>query len=226
MYGEVVTAVERPSTALLESFGSMWSTTVSDTLGRFGAMDQTVRPAWTDAALVGSALTVLCYPGDNLAVHKALDLIRPGDVLVIDSGGAPNTAVLGHNICLRCKYLGAVGVVTNGPIRDIRQIREEGYPVFSGGIVPRSPQKGTMGAVNVPISVGGVTVSPGDIVIADEDGVVVVPLAIAAEIAATAEDRMQMEHQQAIDIRDGKKPLEILFGEDWVAERVSRPGEE
>lgn len=101
-------------------------------------------------------------------------------------------------------------------VRDIRLLREERFPAFCRGVCPRSAQKNTPGSINVPVQVGGLVVSPGDIVIGDDDGVAVVPLAVAEDIVRKARSRMDMEFQQAQDIKNGKKPLEIVFGDSWV----------
>lgn len=221
MYHRLVRGPDRPSRELLERFQGVWTSTLSDTMGRHGGMGPEIRPLWEGAEIIGSAVTVLCFPGDNLTVHKALQTLQEGDVLVIDAGRADNTSIMGHNMSLKARNQGAVGMVTNGTVRDVRLLREDAFPIFCAGICPRSPQKNTFGAVNAPIQVGGVTVKPGDIVCADEDGVAVVPLEIAERVATEGVERMQMEHQQAEDIRSGKEPLEILWGASWVDERLS-----
>jgi 4-hydroxy-4-methyl-2-oxoglutarate aldolase len=105
-------------------------------------------------------------------------------------------------------------------MRDIRMLRAERFPAFCRGICPRSAQKNTPGSINVPVQVGGLVVSPGDIVIGDDDGVAVIPLAVAEEVLKKARSRMDMEFQQAQDIKDGKKPLEIIYGDAWVDARL------
>jgi len=161
-------------------------------------------------------LTVLSFPADNITTHKALQLAEPGDVIVIDDGGGHNTAAFGHNMSIRARNGGVLGVVTNGAIRDLQLLRKDQFPIFCCGVCPRSPQKNTPGSINVPVQVGGLVVNPGDIVVGDDDGVAVVPADFAAEIVRRAEDHMKMEHQQAEDIRSGKAPLEILRGASWV----------
>ena len=149
----------------------------------------------------------------------------PGALVVgTDSHTITNSAVgcfatgLGHSDIgsLLARRQGVVGVVTNGSIRDLALLRRDLFPVFCSGVCPRSPQKNTPGAVNLPVQVGGLVVQPGDIVVADEDGVAVVPLQMAEDVARAAEDRMKMERQQAEDIKAGRLPLDILFGPGWV----------
>ncbi len=216
MYGRIVRGVHRPASELIDRFRDVWAATLCDCMGRHGVMGPEIRPIYEGARLVGTALTVLCFPGDNITTHKALQLAQPGDVLVIDDGGNRNTAAFGHNMSLRARRQGVVGVVTNGTIRDLALLRRDLFPVFCSGVCPRSPQKNTPGAVNLPVQVGGLVVQPGDIVVADEDGVAVVPLQMAEDIARAADDRMKMERQQAEDIQAGRLPLEILFGPSWV----------
>lgn len=185
-------------------------------MGRHGIMMPEIRPIYEEIGLVGVAFTVLNYPNDNITTHKALHMAQPGDVLVIDEGRDNNTGAFGHNMSLQARNRGVAGLVTNGCVRDVRLLRKERFPVFCRGVCPRSAQKNTPGAINVPVQLGGLVVQPGDIVVGDDDGVAVVPLAIADEVLRRAKERMDMEHQQARDIREGKKPLEILFGDDWV----------
>lgn len=216
MYGQINHRIARPSQALVEGFKGIWSSTLSDTMGRHGVMMPEVRPIFEGISVLGSAFTVLNYPNDNITTHKALTMLQPGDVLVIDEGRENNTGAFGHNMSLQARNRGAAGLITNGCVRDIQLLRKEKFPVFCRAVCPRSAQKNTPGSINVPVQVGGLVVSPGDIVVGDDDGVAIVPLAVAEAVLKTARERMDMEYQQAKDIRDGKKPLEILYGSDWV----------
>ncbi len=216
MYGQIRFDAPRPAPELLKRFEGVWAAVCCDAMGRNGVMGREIRPIYDGIRIVGPALTVLAFPADNITTHKALQLVRPGDVIVIDDGGAHDVAAFGHNMSLNARKKGAVGLVTNGSIRDLALLRRDRFPIFCSGITPRSPQKSTPGAVNVPIHVAGVVVKPGDIVVADDDGVAVVPLEIAEDIAQKVGKRMEMEEQQAEDIKNGKLPLEILFGATWV----------
>jgi len=216
LYGEINHTFARPSPELLAQFQGIWTSTLGDTMGRHGVMMPEIRPIAEGLRIVGVAFTVLNYPNDNITTHKALTMLSPGDVLVIDEGRENNTGSFGHNMSLQARNRGAAGIVTNGCVRDVRLLREERFAAFCRGVCPRSAQKSTPGSVNVPVQVGGLVVSPGDIVVADDDGVAVVPLGIAAEVAQKARARMDMEYQQARDIKEGKQPLEIIFGDNWV----------
>ena len=216
MYGQIRHNFPRPSPALLKQLEGIWTSTLADTMGRHGVMMPEIRPIFEPIRLIGVAFTVLNYPNDNITTHKALTMLQPGDVLVIDEGRENNTGSFGHNMSLQARNRGALGIVTNGCVRDIRLLRAEKFAAFCRGVCPRSAQKNTPGAINVPVHVGGLVISPGDIVVGDDDGVAVIPLKAAEEIIKIARQRMDMEHQQADDIKQGKKPLEIIYGENWV----------
>lgn len=216
MYGHIHHSFPRPSPALLAQLDGIWTSTLADTMGRHGVMMPEIRPIFEGIRMVGVAFTVLNYPNDNITTHKALTMLQPGDVLVIDEGRENNTGSFGHNMSLQARNRGCAGVVSNGCVRDIRLLREEKFPFFCRSVCPRSAQKNTPGAINVPVQLGGLVVSPGDIVVGDDDGVAVIPLGVAEEVIARARKRMNMEYQQARDIKEGKKPLEILFGDNWV----------
>ena len=216
MYGQIHHNFPRASQALLAQLEGVWTSTIADTMGRHGVMRPEIRPIFEPIRMVGFAFTVLNYPNDNITTHKALTMVQPGDVLVIDEGRENNTGSFGHNMSLQARNRGAAGLVSNGCVRDIRLLREEKFPAFCRGVCPRSAQKNTPGSINVPVQVGGLVISPGDIVVGDDDGVAVIPLAVAEEVIKRARQRMDMEYQQASDIREGKKPLEIVFGDNWV----------
>jgi len=216
MYGHIHHHFPRAPQELLAQLEGVWTSTIADTMGRHGVMMPEIRPIFEPIRVVGVAFTVLNYPNDNITTHKALTMVQPGDVLVIDEGRENNTGSFGHNMSLQARNRGIVGLVSNGCVRDIRLLREEKFPAFCRGVCPRSAQKNTPGSINVPVQVGGLVISPGDIVVGDDDGVAVIPLAVAEEVIKRARQRMDMEYQQARDIREGRKPLEIIFGDNWV----------
>ncbi|WP_022883397.1 RraA family protein [Glaciibacter superstes] len=223
MYKSINEPGRRLSDELIARLGRIDTATLSDAMGRHGAMSHRMRPLDVTVKLAGSALTVKAPTGDNLMVHKALQFGKPGDVLVVDTGGTYDATVIGRNMALFAHRIGFVGAVIDGSIRDRSGILAIPFPVFCIGIVPRSAVKHSVGSVNVPIVCAGVTVSPGDAIIGDEDGVVVVPFEIAEQVADAAERRLEMEAQQAIDVTEDDLPLEILYGSTWVDERMN-PG--
>lgn len=223
MYKSINGPGRRLPDELIARLSRIDTATLSDAMGRHGAMSHRMRPLDISVKLAGSALTVKAPEGDNLMVHKALQFGRPGDVLVIDTGGTYDATVIGRNMALFAHRVGFVGAVIDGSIRDRSGILAIPFPVFCIGIVPRSAVKHSVGSVNVPISCAGVVVSPGDAIIGDEDGVVVVPFEIAEQVADAAERRLEMEAQQAIDVTEEDLPLEILYGATWVDDRMD-PG--
>ena len=213
--------IGRHDAELVAQFRGIWSSTLADAMGRHGVLGPEVQPIYHDIAVVGSAFTVQNYPNDNITTHRALQMVQPGDVLVIDEGHGNATGAFGHNMSLEARKRGVLGLVSSGHIRDVKLLRNERFPVYCRGVCPRSAQKNTPGSINVPVQIAGTVVSPGDIVVGDDDGVAIVPFAMAKDVLERARARMDMEHQQARDIKDGKKPLEIVFGDDWVAKALA-----
>jgi RraA family protein len=156
---------------------------ISDQLNRLYAVNPEVRllsrPGET---LCGPACTVKVFPGDNLMVHKALDVAEPGDVVVVDAGGSAMNAVLGDLVCSKAKHRKIAGFVVDGLVRDLPEIVRLGFPVYARGTTPIGPLHRGPGEINYPICCGGVVVNPGDVVVADPAGVVVIPLGIAANL--------------------------------------------
>ncbi|MEL7372785.1 MAG: RraA family protein, partial [Myxococcota bacterium] len=150
---------------------------VSDCLGRFMSMDGGIQSLDSTLSLLGQARTVRCMVGDNSALHVALDIAEPGDVLVVDGEGFVGHALWGGLMTQAAKLKGLAGIVIDGAVRDSRQIAESGFPCFARGRVPAGPHKNFGGSVDGPIACGGVAINAGDLVVGDADGVVVVPLA-------------------------------------------------
>lgn len=199
MYGHIYHDFQRAPPDLIEAFKSVPTSTLSDAMGRHGAMKADIRPIFENITMVGSAFTVLCFPGDNIMTHKAVQMMQPGDVLVIDAGDS-DSGCFGHRSALQVRGRGGVGVVASGTVRDVALLRRDRFPVFSRGVSPRAPQKNTPGSINVPVQVGGVVVSPGDIVVGDDDGITIVPRLLAEQILAKA---LQRERAEALSMENG-----------------------
>lgn len=204
MYGHIYYNVARPAPALLEAFKNLPTSTLSDAMGRHGAIDAAIRPVYDNIHMVGCALTVLCFPGDNVMTHKALTMVAPGDVLVVDDGDY-NTGCFGYKSAMLARARGGVGVIVSGSVRDVAALRQDRFPTFARSISPRAPQKNTPGSINVPVHIGGLVVNPGDIIVGDDDGVVVVPLAMAEDVLAKARIRDRREQDKATA---GELPLD------------------
>jgi len=174
---------ERADAGILRQFSQVPTGNVCDSQGRTGALDYRIKPVSAVAAFCGTALTVDAGPRDNLAAWTALEVARPGDVILIRTGEFCDSSVVGDIYVGMARNAGVVAIVTDGAVRDIPGIDAVGIPVFAIGVSPNSPWKNGPGRVGLPIAIGGVTVDAGDIVVGDQDGVVIVPRAGAAAAA-------------------------------------------
>lgn len=195
-------APPRVSAALLEGFRQQASSNLADAMGRFGFMDPGIRPR-SNRPLCGPAVTVLMRPADNLMLHKAIALAASGDVLVASTGGNLTSAAFGELMCRAAKAKGLGGLVIDGAVRDVDALTDLGFPVFSRSVCPGGCDKDGPGEINVPVSCGNTVVSPGDIVVGDADGVVVVPAAHAAEVLDLVTALVAREAQRVAEIDDG-----------------------
>lgn len=192
---------------------------ISDLLNRLYAVSAEIR-CLTDphARLCAQACTVKVFPGDNLMVHKALDVARPGEVVVVDASGATANAVLGDLISAKARHRGIAGFVVDGLIRDLPAVREVGLPVFARGTTPVGPLHRGPGEINYPVVCGGVVTNPGDIVIADETGMVIVPEGIAAELLERLRGDRERSEAYTAAVRRGE------FSNDWVDRLLDEHG--
>lgn len=201
-----------PEPELVHRFGAYGAADVSDMMNRLYTMNTAIKPVTPrELRLIGRACTVKVFPGDNLMVHKSLDLANPGDVLVIDASSSMMTAVIGDLVSTKARHRGIAGVVVDGLVRDLDGILALGdFPVFARGTTPLGPLHRGPGEVNYPVSVGGIVVNPGDVVIGDADGVVVVPQESAESLLQRLEARAPgaAEYQSAVARGD--------FSNAWV----------
>jgi 4-hydroxy-4-methyl-2-oxoglutarate aldolase len=180
-------------------FTGVPSTTLADVLGREQVMDIGIRPLWPGARLAGPAFTVRCAPGDNLMLHAAIYRAEPGSVIVVQAGDV-DYAVAGGNVCAVAQRHGVAGFVVDGVIRDLGEVREAGFPVFARGVIPvPGAKKAVTGPLNQPVRCGGVAVSAGDVVVADEEGIVVTPSGRADDVLTAARARLAAEDAETLD---------------------------
>jgi 4-hydroxy-4-methyl-2-oxoglutarate aldolase len=175
--------------AILDGIRQQAASTLHEAAGTFGGMAAAIRPISPGLKLCGPALTVRCHPSDNLTLHAALALARPGDVIVADAADFVDAGYWGEVMTVSALARGVAGLVISGGVRDVEANIRRGFPIFSLGVCMRGTVKKVFGAINVPVIVGGVTVRPGDIVVGDDDGVVVVEHERAAEVLAASRDR-------------------------------------
>lgn len=200
----VFTQIQRPPAEVLALFESVESTHVSDAMHRFYGMDLNIRPVSPEMRAVGPALTVRTRPGDNLMVFKALEIAAPGDILVIEHRGYTTVAAWGDLVSMVAQKVGVAGVVTDGGIRDRAGIIKVGVPVFAQDVQsPQGSLKDGPGEVNVPVACGGVPVLPGDVIVADVNGVVVVPRADAEAVGRKAIEIAAYEQNRIREIEAG-----------------------
>lgn len=194
---------ERVSPLLVTAGAQFQAAVLADVAGRRGTMHGRVAALRPRMKLAGPALTVEVRPGDNLMIHAAMSLARPGDVLVIDGKGDQTAALMGTIMMTACKQLGIAGVVIDGAVRDSLEIDEMDFPVFSVGTNPNGPTKNIAGRIGHPISCGGVSVNPGDFVLADADGVVVVERSRLEGLLAGCRKKVEDESQRIAQIKQG-----------------------
>jgi RraA family protein len=188
---------------LLENFRGVPIANVSDVMFRMTAGGPTLRPMHGGGSLVGPALTVKTRPGDNLMIHKAIDIAEPGDVIVVDAGGDLTNALIGELMVAHAIKRGVAGFVINGSIRDAAALRAGRLPVFAAGVTHRGPYKNGPGEINLPIAIAGMVVVPGDIILGDDDGVVCVPFDDAETVLAAAKAKHLAEEAQMAAILAG-----------------------
>lgn len=191
------------SKELVEAYAKLPVANVSDSMSRMTAAGPRIRPMHASGGMAGVALTVKARPGDNLMLHKAIDMAQPGDAIVVDAGGDTTNPLFGEMMLAYAIKRGVAGLVLNGAIRDADAIRETNHPVFAAGVSHRGPYKDGPGEVNVPISIDGMVIHPGDIIIGDGDGVLCVPLAEAEDILPRAQAKLAAETRQMQAIADG-----------------------
>lgn len=194
--------------SLLERLRRLPVANVSDVRNSFGALDPAIRPVV--AGLCGPAVTVKCYPGSIITVHKALYEAKPGDVLVVDGEGDMRGALFGELMALAAQTKGLAGVVIDGPVRDSRELQEFGLPIYARGFNPRVATNRRVGQVGVPVSVGGVVINPGDILLGDQDGLIAIPAAELEATVAAAEKKSSSEDEIARRIRNGEALIDVL----------------
>lgn len=206
----VVSDVDRPDGDLVSAFEGVPSSIVSDVTRRTDvAMDAGIEPVYRGIEVAGTALTVRATPGDNLAIHRAITMAEPGDVLVVDGEGYTGAAYVGELMCASCRAHGLAGVVIDGAVRDRTEVEAMGFPLYARGVHPAGPQKAAPGSINVPVTCGGVTVAPGDVVVGDDDGIAVVPADDAGPVAERAREKMAAEDDLRERVEDGEYLYDI-----------------
>jgi RraA family protein len=191
---------------------------VSDVMSRITAAGPRLRPLHAEGFLAGPALTVRTRPGDNLMVHKALQIAEPGDVIVVDAGGDLTNAIIGELMLAHAEKIGLSGIVINGAVRDYGAIRIGKFPVFAAGVTHRGPYKDGPGEINVPIAIDGMVVEPGDLILGDDDGLLCVPFDDTTKVYRDACAKQDAEAKIMASTQEGR------VSKPWVDETLKRLG--
>lgn len=215
---QILNRTRRVDSQIVESFRELPVANVSDCMWRMTAGGSNLRPYHAKGVLAGPALTVKTRPGDNLMIHKALHIAKPGDVIVVDAGGDVTNALIGELMVATAIRNGIAGFVMNGAIRDVDAIGAGTFPVYAAGVTHRGPYKDGPGEINVPISLNGMVVEPGDLILGDADGLLCVPFGDVHTILEAARRKQEAESVTIREIENGALDIK------WIDATLARLG--
>jgi 4-hydroxy-4-methyl-2-oxoglutarate aldolase len=224
MKPRIVRNIERPDPELVKKLGEYGVATVHEAQGRVGLMLPYMRPIYAEARIASPAVTVMCHPGDNLMFHAAIEVCKPGDALVVSTFSDSTDGFFGELLATSCRAHGIKGLVIHAGVRDVADLTAMQFPAFSRAISAQGTVKETPGYVNIDITCAGALVHPGDIIVADVDGVVVVPRQDAAEVMRACEARLAKEAKNRERLKAGELGLDMYglreklknLGVEWV----------
>jgi 4-hydroxy-4-methyl-2-oxoglutarate aldolase len=218
MTARIIRSIERADASVIETLGELGVATVHEAQGRTGLMQPYMRPIYAEARVAGSVITVLCPPGDNLMIHAAMEVCRAGDVLVVATMEESTQGMFGDLLATSCQARGVAGLVIDAGVRDTADLHAMQFPVWSKTISAQGTVKASAGSVNISIVCAGARVDPGDVIIGDGDGVVVVKRSTAAAVAKAGEERRAKEVRTRERLKAGELGIDIYGLRDKLAE--------
>jgi len=209
MKHRIIRNIERAESAFIQTLGQQGVATVHEAQGRTGLLNPHIRPIYAAARVAGSAITVSCQPGDNLMIHAAIEVCRPGDVLVVVTTSDSTDGMFGELLGTSCQAHGIIGLVIDAGVRDVTDLTAMNFPVWSKAISAQGTVKATPGSVNVDVVCAGALVRPGDVVIGDLDGVVIVKRETAQEVVQLGAERMEKERRSRERLKAGELGIDF-----------------
>ncbi len=209
MRHQIIRNINRAAAAVIKTLGEQGVATIHEAQGRLGLLNPYMRPIYPSAKVAGSAITISCQPGDNLMIHAAIEVCQPGDVLVVTTTSESTDGMFGELLATSCQAHGIVGLVIDAGVRDVADLTTMDFPVWSKAISAQGTVKATPGSVNIDVVCAGAIIRPGDVVIGDIDGVVVIRRELAAEVAELGQKRLEKEAQSRAKLKSGELGVEF-----------------